>query len=102
MVRAGLRYSLELCMNTRTVTTDVLLGMVPIAFLIALWQAIASFGYAAATPLPPPGLGFLRLAQQLLTYTFQQEIFATVCRFFAGFSIAAILAVGLGLASPAD
>ena len=34
-----LRYSLELCMNARAVTTDVLLGIVPIALLVALWQA---------------------------------------------------------------
>ena len=53
-------------MNARAVTTDVLLGMVPIALLIALWQAIASFGYAPPTLLPPPGCVFMRLAQQLL------------------------------------
>jgi len=32
-----------------------------------LWQAIASFGYAPASLLPPPGLVFMRLAQQLVT-----------------------------------
>ena len=31
-------------MNARAVTTDVLLGIVPIALLIGLWQAIDSFG----------------------------------------------------------
>ena len=36
-------------MNARAVTTDVLLGIVPIALLVALWQAIASFGYAPAS-----------------------------------------------------
>ena len=65
MVRAGLRNSLELCMNVRAVTTDVLLGIVPIALLVALWQAIVSFGYAPVTLLPPPGLVFMRLVQQL-------------------------------------
>ena len=40
-------------MNARAVTSDVLLGIVPIALLIALWQAIASFGYAPASLLPP-------------------------------------------------
>ena len=43
-------------MNARAVTSDVLLGIVPIALLVALWQALVSFGYAPATLLPPPGL----------------------------------------------
>ena len=75
-------------MNARAVTSDVLLGIAPIALLIALWQAIASLGYAPATLLPPPGLVFMRLARQLLTTTFQQEIGATLFRLFAGFAIA--------------
>src|ERR1700757_105835 len=102
MVRARLRYSFELCMNPRAVTSDVLLGIVPIALLVALWQAIASFGYAPAALLPPPGLVFMRLAQQLLTSTFQQEIGATLFRLFAGFSIAVILGVAVGLAAAAS
>src|SRR6476620_4723260 len=104
MVRTGLRHSIELCMNARAVTSDVLLGIVPIALLIALWQAIASFGYAPATLLPPPGLVFMRFAQQLTDSTFQREIAATLFRLFAGFSIAVILGVTIGLfaaASPA-
>ena len=44
-------------MNARALTTDVLLGIVPIALAIALWQAISSFGYAPVTLLPPPGAG---------------------------------------------
>src|SRR5204863_8099540 len=78
VVRAGLRHSLELCMNARALTTDVLLGIVPIALAIALWQAISSFGYAPVTLLPPPGLVFQRLAQQLLTGSFQHAIAATL------------------------
>ena len=54
-------------MNARAVTTDVLLGIVPIALLVALWQAITSLGYAPVTLLPPPGLVFMRLAQQLFS-----------------------------------
>ena len=33
-------------MNARAVTSDVLLGIAPIALLVAMWQGIASFGYA--------------------------------------------------------
>ncbi|HKH01564.1 MAG TPA: ABC transporter permease subunit [Bradyrhizobium sp.] len=91
-------------MNLRAVTIDVLLGIVPIAVLIALWQALVSFGYAPATLLPPPGPVFMRLVQQLFTDTFQEEILATLFRLFAGFSIAVIFGVTIGLlaaASPA-
>ena len=89
-------------MNARGLTTDVLLGIVPIALAVALWQAISSFGYAPVTLLPPPGLVFARLAQQLLTGTFQQAIGITLFRLFAGFSIAVVLGVGIGLAAAAS
>ncbi len=65
-------------MNPRAITSDVLLGLIPIALLIAVWQALVSFGYAPVTLLPPPGRVFLRMGQQLLTSTFQQEIAATL------------------------
>ena len=84
-------------MNSRAVTTDVLLGMAPIALLVGLWQAIDSFGYAPVSLLPPPGAVFGRLAQQLVSTAFQQEIGATLFRLFAGFSIAVIFGVGIGL-----
>ena len=86
-------------MNARAVTTDVVLGLVPIVFLIAGWQAIDSFGYAPVTLLPPPGVVFMRLAQQLTTSGFQDEIAATLFRLFAGFSIAVILGISIGLAA---
>src|SRR5947207_3741335 len=102
MVRAQFRNSLELCMNPRALTTDVLLGIVPIALLVAFWQGLVSFGYAPPTLLPPPGLVFARLAQQLFTQAFQEEILATLFRLFAGFSIAVILGVTIGLAAAAS
>jgi NitT/TauT family transport system permease protein len=86
-------------MNARAVTSDVLLGMLPIALLVALWQALVSFGYAPATLLPPPGLVFMRLVQQLATDTYRQEIAATLLRLFAGFSIAVVVGVAIGLAA---
>ncbi len=86
-------------MNARTVTSDLLLGSIPIALLVVVWQALVSFGYAPVTLLPPPGQVFTRMLQQLLTTTFQQEIAATLFRLFAGFSIAVILGVTVGLAA---
>ena len=73
-----------------------------IALLVALWQGLVSFGYAPTTLLPPPGIVFMRLAQQLSTLTFQQEVAATLFRLFAGFSIAVVLGVGIGLAAAAS
>jgi ABC-type nitrate/sulfonate/bicarbonate transport system permease component len=86
-------------MNARAISTDVLLGAAPIALLIAAWQAMVSFGYAPASLLPPPWLVFLRLAQQLSTSAFLQEIAATLWRLFAGFAIAVIFGIGIGLAA---
>jgi ABC-type nitrate/sulfonate/bicarbonate transport system permease component len=86
-------------MNARTLTSDLLLGAIPIALLIAVWQALVSLGYAPVALLPPPGQVFWRLLQQLSTTTYQQEIAATLFRLFVGFSIAAILGVAIGLAA---
>ena len=81
---------------------DLLLGLVPLALVIALWQALVSFGYAPATLLPPPGLVFRRLAQQLTTLTFEQDVAATLFRLFAGFLIAVVLGVTIGIAAAAS
>jgi ABC-type nitrate/sulfonate/bicarbonate transport system permease component len=89
-------------MNTRALTADMLLGVIPIALLIALWQALVSFGYAPATLLPPPGLVLMRLVQQLLTTSYQQEIAATLFRLFTGFAIAVIFGVSIGVAAAAN
>ena len=89
-------------MNARAVTTDVLLGLLPIALLIAGWQALVSFGYAPVTLLPPPGQVFGRMVQQILDPTFQQDIVATLIRLFAGFAIAVVLGVAIGLAAAAN
>jgi ABC-type nitrate/sulfonate/bicarbonate transport system permease component len=86
-------------MNSRAITTEILLGMVPVALLIALWQALDSFGYAPVTLLPPPGTVFMRLMQQLLTTTYQQQIASTLFRLFAGFAIAVALGITIGLAA---
>src|SRR6201994_385813 len=89
-------------MNARAVTSDLILGVIPIALIIAVWQALVSFGYAPVTLLPPPGRVFTRLVQQLLTETFRQDIEATLFRLFAGFAIAVILGVAIGLAAAAS
>jgi ABC-type nitrate/sulfonate/bicarbonate transport system permease component len=89
-------------MNARLATISLLLGFIPIVLIIALWQALVSFGYAPVTLLPPPGQVFERLVQQLLSGTFQREIVATLFRLFAGFAIAVALGVTVGLAAAAS
>jgi len=86
-------------MNGRGITTDILLGLIPIALLVAIWQGAVSFGLAPATLLPPPGLVFMRMTQQLTSASFDQEILATLLRLFAGFSIAVVLGIAIGLAA---
>lgn len=89
-------------MKPRIPAVDVLLGLAPIAFLLAVWQGLVSFGFAPVTLLPPPGLVFGRLLQQLVTATFQQEIAATLFRLFAGFLLAVVLGVSIGIAAAAS
>jgi len=89
-------------MNTRALTSDLLLGSIPIVLLIAVWQALVSFGYAPVTLLPPPLRVLERMAQQLLSAAFQGEIAATLFRLFAGFSTAVVLGVTVGLAAAAS
>src|ERR1700721_1080523 len=89
-------------MKGRVLTSDVLLGIAPIALMIAVWQALISFGYAPATLLPPPGAVFMRLVRQLGNNEYQQDIAANLFRLFAGFAIAVVLGVGIGLAAAAS
>src|ERR1700760_156256 len=84
---------------SRIRTSDILLGIAPIALVIVLWQALDSFGYAPVSLLPPPGRVFTRLAEQLANAEFEQEIAATLFRLFAGFAIAVVLGILLGVAA---
>jgi NitT/TauT family transport system permease protein len=86
-------------MKTHPVSAEIVLGIVPIAVLLALWQVLVSFNFAPATLLPPPGIVFGRLLQQLMSSAFQQEIIATLVRLFAGFLIAVVVGVSLGIAA---
>jgi ABC-type nitrate/sulfonate/bicarbonate transport system permease component len=86
-------------MNARALSTDIGLGILPIALVIALWQALVTFGYAPPTLLPSPGLVFVRLAGQLVDAEFLGDVGITLFRLFAGFAIAVILGISIGLAA---
>lgn len=89
-------------MKHRALTTELLLGVIPIALLLAVWQVVVSFRLAPVTLLPSPGQVFAHMMQQLASANFDQEILTTLFRLFAGFSIAVILGVALGLAAAAS
>ncbi|MCS3928120.1 NitT/TauT family transport system permease protein [Bradyrhizobium elkanii] len=89
-------------MTSRLTSINVVLGLAPIVLVIAVWQGLVSFGFAPAVLLPPPGYVFSRLLQQLVTWTFQLEIAATLIRLFAGFAIAVVLGVSIGIAAAAN
>lgn len=80
-------------------TSSILLGIIPIALFLALWQSLISFGVAPVMLLPPPGAVFGRLAQQFFTGDFLHDLAATLIRLFAGFGIAVVLGVLIGLAA---
>lgn len=89
-------------MMPRFLSANVVFGLAPIVLVIALWQGLVSFGFAPVVLLPPPGIVLSRLLQQLVTWTFQQEIAATLIRLFAGFAIAVVLGVSIGIAAAAS
>ena len=85
-------------MTTRG-ANEVLLGAVPIVLVLLLWHGLVAFGYAPPTLLPPPARVFARMGQQLSSVAFQQDIVATLFRLFAGFAIAVVFGVALGIAA---
>ncbi|HEY2137452.1 MAG TPA: ABC transporter permease [Xanthobacteraceae bacterium] len=78
---------------------DALVGAIPIMLIIALWQAIVASGVAPPAILPAPGAVFARLIEQLGNPLYLGHAAVTLFRLFAGFCIAAVAGVGLGLAA---
>jgi NitT/TauT family transport system permease protein len=75
----------------------VLIGAFPIVLVLATWQGLAMSGRVPATQLPSVVDVVSRLIEQLGTANFLGDVAATLYRLFAGFSIALVLGVGLGL-----
>ena len=80
-------------------SAEIAVGILPIALILALWHGIAVSGLAPAVILPPPGAVFARLLQQFSTTQYWDAFATTLFRLFAGFSIAVVLGVSLGLAA---
>ena len=83
-------------------TWHAVLGALPPACLIALWHGIASAGWAPAALLPLPSAVFARLFEQLHNPAFLQHAATTLYRLFAGFGIAVVVGVALGVAAASN
>ena len=78
---------------------EVAIGILPIALVLALWHGIAASGIAPPVLLPPPGAVFARLLEQAGNRQFLEHVGVTLFRLFAGFSIAVIVGIVVGLAA---
>jgi NitT/TauT family transport system permease protein len=79
--------------------SEVAVGILPIALVLALWQGVAASGIAPPVLLPAPGAVFVRLIQQFGTSEYWSHATITLYRLFAGFSIAVTVGVTLGVAA---
>jgi ABC-type nitrate/sulfonate/bicarbonate transport system permease component len=80
-------------------TSEILIGLLPIALILALWHALAISGMAPPSLLPAPRAVFTRLAEQLGNPSFLQHAATTLFRLFAGFGIAVVIGVTAGAAA---
>ena len=86
-------------MTARETPAALLIGVVPIVLLLGIWHVLAAYGFAPPSLLPRPEAVFLRLFEQLGDATFLQHAATTLFRLFAGFGIAVVLGVGIGIAA---
>jgi ABC-type nitrate/sulfonate/bicarbonate transport system permease component len=80
-------------------TSEILIGLLPIALILALWHGIAASGVAPPSLLPAPRAVFTRFAEQLGNPVFLQHAATTVFRLFVGFGIAVVVGVTAGVAA---
>jgi len=80
-------------------TSELLVGALPIALLLALWHGIAASGMAPPSLLPAPLAVFSRLVEQLCNPVFLEHAAITLLRLFAGFAIAVVIGVVVGVAA---
>src|SRR5437763_3367969 len=78
---------------------EIAIGILPVALVIALWHGIAMSGIAPPVLLPPPAAVFGRLIEQAGNPQFLENVGVTLFRLFAGFSIALLVGVTLGVAA---
>src|SRR4051812_36483113 len=72
-------------------------GALPILLVLGIWYVMAAWNFAPASLLPSPVTVFRRFFEQLGDRQFLQNAGATLYRLFAGFGIAVVLGVSLGI-----
>lgn len=80
-------------------TSEILIGMLPIALILALWHGLSASGMAPPSLLPAPRAVFARLAEQLANPVFLGHAATTLLRLFVGFAIAVVVGVTLGVSA---
>jgi len=75
------------------------LGALPIAFVLALWHGLSITGAVPAALLPPPSAVLRRLGEQLANAHYLLNAATTLLRLLAGFVLALVIGVGVGLAA---
>lgn len=80
-------------------TVEIGLGILPIALLIGIWHGVAVSGIAPPVLLPAPMAVFARLFQQIGNPQFLEHAGVTLFRLFAGYSIAVVAGIVLGVAA---
>jgi len=78
------------------------LGALPLVCLLAFWHGVVVAGLAPAALLPAPSAVFARLLEQARNPLFLAHAATTLIRLFAGFGIALVLGVALGLAAASN
>jgi ABC-type nitrate/sulfonate/bicarbonate transport system permease component len=79
--------------------TDALIGVVPIALIVGSWHVIAASGLVSPALLPAPAAVFWRLLQQFGSPAYLEHAATTLFRLIAGFGIALVVGVALGVAA---
>jgi NitT/TauT family transport system permease protein len=79
------------------IRSDLAIGILPIAVLVALWAGVVAAGLAPRALLPSPWAVFSRVGASVADPAFLAHAGATIYRLFVGFSIALALGVALGL-----
>lgn len=82
----------------RALRSELVLGAIPVLAILSAWQAAVSLSLAPAPLLPSPGAVLLRLGQNLGDPAFLGHAAITLYRLFAGFLLALVIGVPLGLA----
>ncbi len=77
---------------------ELAIGMIPILFLLGLWEYLTYTKIAPHTLLPAPGLVFSRIFELLGDSNFLGHAATTMYRLLCGFGLAVIVGVGLGIA----